>query len=229
LSIMRVLLVAGGGAAVDGGELLQAASRSPAMRARCAQDAGLLDHERGTERRRPAAGPGAPLTRRGHMTNPCVSKAALRTSMHVVTLFTGAAALAVAFAPTANAQAAGKSAFRPAPRLAKDLGIRSGACSGVPSWVHVYYSGGGATCFGYQGVESIISPGAATGFCGGNNSGYLSGLTESGRHLRQGFGSAAKSPSSIYYFAPPRFPGDVFYVSKVHISRWSGNRVCPSF
>lgn len=167
-------------------------------------------------------------TRRDQVMNLGVSKAALGKSMRVATVFTGVTACAAAFAPTANPQPADKSAPRAALRAVKGAGIRSGDCTGVPSWVHVYYPGGGATCFGYQGTYSITSPAWASGFCGGNNYGYLSGVNESDRHRTQDFGPAAEYPNSIYYFAPARFPDGLFLVSKVHITRWSGNGPCPA-
>jgi hypothetical protein len=160
--------------------------------------------------------------------NSSKSRAALGRSMRVATTFIGAAACTAAVAPTANAQTADKLASHLAQRPANDAGIRPGPCSGGPSWLHLYFAGGGDSCFGYQGTWSITSPGWVTGFCGGNNYGYLSGLTTDGRHLRQDFGPAANPPKSIYHFTPPKFPSDRFFVSKVHISSWTNHGSCPA-
>jgi hypothetical protein len=164
-------------------------------------------------------------------------RSAIARTMRVATTFTGAAACAAAFAPTAMAatHATATIPYRKVPIAERDglrgaIGragaiveqplvgsIRSGNCATTPNaehWLHVeWYSVYGAgpylTCFGYKGVfgTSIIM----TAQCGGTNHG-------------------AFYPGPLTYVAGDYyrdFP-DGRYVSAISIAGWTGNTTaCP--
>jgi hypothetical protein len=154
-----------------------------------------------------------------------------KKTMRVATVFTGAAACAAAFAPSAMATTkpaaverldhklmlAGKNTLRGALGAPRNSGsIRStNKCSTVPHWLHILWVNGSGlvieTCVGFHGT--ISGPHAIKVFaqCGGTNIGYLASGT---RHITYGPGNTYRT------FTPS------LNVTKIHISRWTGNDAC---
>jgi DNA-binding SARP family transcriptional activator len=209
--------------------------RARVMRPRCPGDAGLTKN--GAQH--------ASVEWRGSIMRTGVRKALTGKTMRVATTFTGVAACAAAFAPAATA-ATGQPALthdqegqNPAAIRAQnaagvrgDTALRAGAVKpaiserygcpgGTSNWFHLAYDKVSDTCFGFTGTED---PGYyATSFCGGNNTGWISGYYD--------------GIASLYYYTPfghgttyahitgtsADFP---LYVTGVHISGWSGNDGC---
>jgi hypothetical protein len=147
-----------------------------------------------------------------------------RKAMRVATVFTGVAACTTVFAPAANAQA-----IAPAIRKA------SNGCAGVPTWFHLYPEfNANAVCYGYSGsagnrgnvAEILLYSSLVGGFCGGNNSGYFSGTSVSGRkhYPNQAFFQGSKP----YLFKGPKFPKSEIYMSFLYIFGWMGKDKCPA-
>jgi hypothetical protein len=156
-----------------------------------------------------------------------------RKSVRIATVLAGATACA-AFVPAANAQAAkpvsGSAQKTPVSKSVRynTLGGRGPGtivCSRTPTWFHTYQL---VSSYCTAGPGTFLVPDLAHtgdwGFCGGNNKGYFSGSTLSGVHQKHTFGHG----TNIYVFQKPKFPYNIFYISKVHISSWSGNDTCPS-
>ena len=96
----------------------------------------------------------------------------MRRSFRVATVFTGAAALAGGFGPTALAATTQTTAIHPDTPTNRICGANNG---GVSHWVHLYYPNNDhpAECFhgsGYTNAGATIAS-----FCPGNNGGYLHG------------------------------------------------------
>lgn len=153
-----------------------------------------------------------------------------RKVMRVATLFTGVAS-AGAFAAPANAQAAANFTPRTELGVQQYAATREGSCGlGESHWLTFFRItdlGGGdfmntSTCFGGMGSKKNIYV-SASGFCGGNNVGFFSGHTASGKHLTD---QRFHQSSAEYEFKPPKFPHDIFYVSRVYISAFTGNEMC---
>jgi hypothetical protein len=94
----------------------------------------------------------------------------MKRSFRVATVFTGAAACAVALAPTAHAAPA-------VPRATANGIIANDCTNGEWNWLHMYYTAAERhsvpACFGGTGVFKIPGNKRFTGFCPGNNSGYI--------------------------------------------------------
>jgi len=160
--------------------------------------------------------------------NPGIS----RKSVRLATMLTGATAWAV-FAPMANAQVAkpASGSLEKAPvsksvrynTMRPDAGTR--VCSHTSHWFHAYQL---ASSYCVAGPGTFYVPDIGHqgdwGFCGGNNKGWFTGSTISGKYQKHTFGHG----STIYVFQKPLFPDNIFYISYVHISNWSGNDKCPS-
>jgi hypothetical protein len=146
-----------------------------------------------------------------------------RKAMRVATVFTGAAAAAVAFAPGALAAPGhvptqGHTARPSGKTQVPDVhsgSIRSAGCT-TNTWLHIQYSSTFRTlckAFGFKGrMTPASSPLGMEAQCGGNNYGtlYYSG------NKTIGFG-----PGTTYRtFNPKR------YVSEVAIYRWAGTDKC---
>ena len=148
--------------------------------------------------------------------------------MRVATVFAGVAS-ATAFAAPANAQAAGK--FMPTLQAVPE-DTRSGTCHNVSHWFALYgYKSPNLPpedwCYG--GIDppgvafSITPPFQAEEFCGGNNVGYFSGFNKNGEHLGD---QRFKQSNNWYTFKAPKFPGSELWISKIHISAFTGNQSC---
>lgn len=111
------------------------------------------------------------------------------------------------------------------------------ATEGVPcdpsnkTWVHLYVYTDPYTeslCVGFAGN---YSPNALyTGFCGGNNTGYiivqpvLDPEGDLGAKVRINYGPG----TTVYKFNNTAvFPEDVGYIIGVNIQKWSGSDTCP--
>jgi hypothetical protein len=147
-----------------------------------------------------------------------IKKAASSKTMRVATTFTGAAACAVAFAPTAMADthtAAVQAQPNHAERSTMPLGIGAGNC-GQPNqshWLHVQSAYGAVKCYGGRGILGVGQL-SVSSFCGGNNSGYF---------YEDGF-KIHRFQVGTYFYKPSEAP---FTVSAVSISTWRGGDTCP--
>jgi hypothetical protein len=143
-----------------------------------------------------------------------------RKAMRVATVFTGAAGLAVAFAPTAlaapghaptqghSARAIGKT------QSSSELTatIRSAGCT-TNTWLHLQYQStirDLCKAFGYRGTMVPDSSVYMSAQCGGNNYGYILF-----RHTSLPYG-----PGTTYRNVTPG------HVSAVTISGWTGTDKC---
>jgi hypothetical protein len=144
-------------------------------------------------------------------------KSEVRKTMVVATAFTGAAACAAAFMPSA-ALATTQQAARP------DLKVNSGCADGTSDWLHMAETSPveQSLCWGWT-VNSTWGYMGDTGFhqiayCGGNNFGWFSGVNSHGTlstvHFHNGttYGKAGN-----------------FRVWVIHISRYSGNDGCNRY
>jgi hypothetical protein len=144
-------------------------------------------------------------------------KSAVRKTMVVATAFTGAAACAAAFMPSA-ALATTQQAARP------DLKVNSGCADGTSDWLHMYEISplSLSVCYGWSRTETWGHMGD-TGFsqiayCGGNNFGWFSGFNS------QGNGATVHFHNGTTYGK-----AGIFHVYTVHISRYSGNDGCNRY
>ena len=163
--------------------------------------------------------------RRGQFMNPATRTTTPRNAMRVATVFTAAAAAAVAFAPGAMAgtghtptqnhltPAGGKT--RAATPDLHSGSIRSAGCT-TNTWLHIQYASPPfrtlCKAFGFRGVMSPDSAVSMSAQCGGNNSGdiYYGG----GEVLAYGPGTTYRT------FSPHKI------VSLVSISTWHGTDKC---
>jgi hypothetical protein len=155
----------------------------------------------------------------------------MRKSFQMATVFTGAAACAAVFAPTAGAVTARTApAVRAGAATARTTAAVPATASencnaGTKTWVHVYFPAGahhGPVCFGGRGVAGVADV-TRLGVCGGNNSGYISGLsTDHGGHWPIHFGPGTTERN----FSKWGVGGDL-RVSFVYISGFKGGDTCP--
>jgi hypothetical protein len=168
--------------------------------------------------------------------NSSIKKATKRRGRRVATVFIGAAACTAAFAPAAMA-GTGDVARLNTPANNPHLwsgNIKSGGCANVPNWVHIQamYNDGHPfqrrmRCFGNRG-DLEVSDGQSHGpmityyECGGNNWGFLIGLSTL---LDQSYG-----PGTSYrkeWTGPATNPVG-FAVNSVYNRDWSGTDTCPA-
>lgn len=144
-----------------------------------------------------------------------------KKTMRVATLFTGAAACAVAGTTAAHAQ----DTPQPAGHSAKAVGlavhpdgvtisgsIREAACTtGRDTWLHVVSEDGGLYCYGFAGTYSPTSEIGVYTQCGGNN-----------------YGSLYVNESKLIPFGPGTTYRKLNYahLTDVLISFWSGTDKC---
>jgi hypothetical protein len=160
-----------------------------------------------------------------------ISKRAAGKTMRVATVFTGVVGAAVLTAPV-NAQGTTFMPGRPA-LTAKPENTRSGLCHNTSHWFALYgyqYPDEAAPSYWcYGGVDplgtnfALPRPFKAVAFCGGNNVGFFSGYTKSGKYR---YDQRFRQSSNFYFFKAPKFPGSYFTVSQLHISAWTGNQSC---
>jgi hypothetical protein len=157
----------------------------------------------------------------------------MRKSFQMATVFTGAAACAAAFAPTAGAATASTTPVARAGAVTASTSpaIRASIVSkecgaGTNTWVHVYFPAGadhGPVCFGDRGdtgVSNII----LAGLCGGNNSGWINGYSTD--HLGAKYIHFVRGTGERNFSQWPNVHGNL-YVTFVSISRFSGGDTCP--
>jgi hypothetical protein len=139
----------------------------------------------------------------------------MRRSFRVATVFTGVAAVAGGFGPTALAAAATRSG--------SITNVVCGANNGgLSTWVHMYYPNDDhpAECFGNRGTtpaEVTISQ-----LCPGNNRGYLQGSVATFHGVISFHPGQGRHSDPYWDHALSAY----FRVSIVHISGWSGDAKC---
>jgi hypothetical protein len=140
-----------------------------------------------------------------------IKKAASRKTMRVATMFTGAAACAVAFTPAAHA--ANLDPVRPA-------NTEWGDCQGANQshWLHIV-TNQSIFCLGDRGIINVgVHPYGLPvySYCGGNNSGWF---LYSGRELKFYSGTTYNTYARNHDWVP-------LGVISVSISTWHGNDTC---
>jgi hypothetical protein len=162
--------------------------------------------------------------------------------MRVATIFTGVAAVTVGMTQAANAQEVAHPVGKPAvghvggavlPDVRRLFGsiqyYDSCAAHGVhPTWLHVatFFSSSHAdgpyeasVCYGFKGSLSSPPGMGMVGECGGNNYGFLLGITYN-------------DTSDKFWFRPGTTWNNDFSwksLDNVFISRWAGNETCKSW
>jgi hypothetical protein len=153
-------------------------------------------------------------------------KSGIKKSMRVATTFTGAAACAVTFGPTAMAgthihqQADERHGQHPLRGMAARKGnFESGPCTGGTSnWVHMAFGQPNAAdfCFGFRGSGSPDSTYSL--ICGGNNIGWYSGSSRGGKPV---FGRFHEGSTYV------KLPGEPDWINGMGITSFSGHDKCP--
>jgi len=174
--------------------------------------------------------------------NSSIKKATKRRGMRVATVFTGAAACATAFAPTAMADTGNATGLTtPANSPHRWYGsIRSGGCANVPNWVHIQAMVSEdepyqrtMRCFGYDGLLEVSSNGGWGGHmltyyeCGGNNSGVL--IASYGATGTPG-ANQLFGPGTTYRkeWSGPATRPIAYAVNSMYMFKWTGNDKCPA-
>jgi hypothetical protein len=161
----------------------------------------------------------------------------MRKSFQMATVFTGAAACAAAFAPTAGAATtrtapavrAGAASTRTAAAVpARTVSVDCNAST--KTWVHVYFPAGadhGPVCFGDRGAEGVNSV-TLVGECGGNNSGWIYGYsTARGGSWSIHFGHGTTERNFSKWSRSGIHLGGDLIVTEVSITGFSGGDTCP--
>jgi hypothetical protein len=144
-------------------------------------------------------------------------KSAARKTMVVATAFTGAAACAAAFVPSA-ALATTQQAARP------DLKFNTGCVDGTSDWLHMAVTAPSveSLCTGWSRNETWNNSGTSSftqvAYCGGNNFGWFGGFNSHGQEQTVHF-----KPGTTYGKA------GAFRVDTIHLSRYSGNDGCKRY
>jgi hypothetical protein len=176
--------------------------------------------------------------------NPSVKKAVSGRAMRVATTFTGAAACAFAFAPTALAgthQPAAQPGHQPRQvrvdnrmmpmitslsfslsggvYLSSAASIKNANCRGTNQshWLHLGSVSGTTkrvTCFGFKGTVTYLNPFKISQECGGNNKGWIK--SNGGDKITYGTGTTYRKIGTTF-------------IKSVHISKWTGSDKCPLF
>jgi hypothetical protein len=135
----------------------------------------------------------------------------------VATVFTGVAALAGGYAPTAFAATTQATPVRP------DIGVQECGANngGISNWVHLYYPNGDhpAECFHGKGFSSANATIAS--FCPGNNSGTIYGSVN-GTYIAPVLFYASSGRHEISYWTGYR----EVHISGIRISKWTGDSKC---
>jgi hypothetical protein len=164
-------------------------------------------------------------------------------AMRVATIFTGVAAATVGMTQAANAQEVAHPVGKPAvgqvggavlPDVRRLFGSiqyydSCAAHNTHPTWLHVatFFSSSQAiggqyeasVCFGFKGSLSSPPGHGMVGECGGNNYGFLLGITQN-------------DTSDKFWFRPGTTWNNAFdwkSLDNVFISRWAGNDTCKSW
>jgi hypothetical protein len=139
----------------------------------------------------------------------------MRRSFKVATVFTGTAALAGGFGPTALAATAQPAAVHP-DYTAKECGANN---DGVSHWVHLYYPNDDhpAECLGGKTTNHAVNATVAS-FCPGNNYGHFSGSVNGIKYADVGFN--ASSPRG------PIYGYQEFHITQITISGDRGVATC---
>jgi hypothetical protein len=153
------------------------------------------------------------------------TKSRPRRSMRVATIFTGVAACTFGATQVANAQDAAR-VERAVPDHKLYGSIRyaylCGARDSDRTWLHYgtydsTYAPDVSWCFGYKGLSESPPGVGIYSECGGNNHGFLAGITATGAEWSTSFG-----PGTTYRKL------DKAHLIDVLITSWSGNDKCGS-
>jgi hypothetical protein len=141
----------------------------------------------------------------------------MKKTLRMATVFTGAAACAAAFGPTAGAATTAATAGKPLPG-----NITEQDCTAADAhWFHLYWPGyadHGPTCLASKGTKEVDH--SFVGWCPGETYGWLRYLSINGSLYSVGFDAFGTE------ITQPK--GSTFYVISVHVSGHSGNYTCPS-
>jgi hypothetical protein len=141
----------------------------------------------------------------------------LRRSFKVATVFTGAAALAGGYGPTALAATAQTTAVHP------DIANQECGANddGISNWVHLYYPNDDHPAECYHGAGSTPAGATIASFCPGNNKGEVFGSVD-GVTSPFPFGAGdGRHPVSWY----DGYAGN-YHVTGIYIIGWSGDAKC---
>lgn len=137
----------------------------------------------------------------------------MRKSFKVATVFTGVAALAGAFGPTALAATA-------KPTVIPDIGNQECLANngGISHWVHLYYPNNDHPAECFHGTGIVAARATITQLCPGNNWGNLYGRSTAHGNSAQVsfFPGGGRHPFSFGNLA----------LSAVSITGWSGSARC---
>jgi len=143
----------------------------------------------------------------------------MRRSFKVATVFTGAAALAGGFGPTALAATAQPAAVHP-DYTAKECGPNNG---GVSHWVHLYYPNDDhpAECIAGPASNHTVNATVAS-FCPGNNVGHFYGSANGHKVASPFYFSSNEGRHSMNWWTG--FPE--FHISKITMASAFLNAKC---
>jgi hypothetical protein len=140
----------------------------------------------------------------------------MKKSFRVATVFTGAAACAAAFAPTAAA-AMPETPGATAHNLAR-AAISGKECgSATVGWFEMYYEPSkdhGPVCLGGEGIARLDTGPVLDGFCTGATRGSLKGYEFTSAGIKS-FRSTWETPRTLTFFVP-------FSISYVNLTGHSG-------
>lgn len=148
-------------------------------------------------------------------------KPRVKKAMRVATTFTGAAACAIGVGPAATAATHTHQFPVMTPNIRPDNNTEGGSCKGGTSnWVHMAYGYPNTHdyCYGFRGAIRVDF--TYSMICGGNNIGWYSGRSDSGRGK---YVDATYHQGTTY----ARLPGAPLYVSAIGINSFSGTEKCP--
>ena len=173
--------------------------------------------------------------------NSSIKKATKRRGIRVATVFTGAAACATAFAPTAMAATDNAAGLTTPANYPHNIygNIKSGGC-GDANWVHIQAMvsedrpfARTMRCFGFAGLRQVSSNHGWGGKmltyyeCGGNNSGVLVASYSPPGYpgANQAFGPGTTYRKEWSGSATRPF---AYGVNSMYIYKWTGNDKCPA-
>jgi hypothetical protein len=143
----------------------------------------------------------------------------MRRSFKLATVFTGAAALAGGYGPTALATTTRATAVHPDIGAFQPCGANN---NGVSHDVHLYYPNDDhpAECAGGKGFEPVNA--TIYSFCPGTNTGQVLGSVD-GQFDPFPFSAGSKRARVSKY--DHHLPGN-FHISGISIYTWAGNAIC---
>jgi len=148
-----------------------------------------------------------------------ITKSSSRKTKRVSIAVTGVAACTAFAGPSAMAATVqvGQPILKAVPRI-PDIKER-GCGAGTSNWFHLAFNKSQDICFGFTGTTNYDY--FATSFCGGNNTGYISGSSAYGKREKIHFGHG-----TTYAHITGVSPNKPLFVSHEHISGYAGNDKC---